>query len=339
MKRALITGITGQDGSYLADLLLSKPDYEVHGLVRRSSSLNRQRIDHLFSADPSITGRFQLHYADLADASSLAMVMEQIRPDEVYNLGGAEPRPRLVRSAAVHGRRRRPGYVAAARGRAATEPQPTGEVLPGVELGDVRLGAAAAGPRHAIPSPQPVRVCQALRPLADDQLPRGVWPVRVLGHPVQPREPPAGRVVRHPQGDAWSRADQGGPAEEARHGQPGGQARLGIRRRLCRGDVVNAPAGDSPTTTSSPPARPTPCASSSRWRSPHSTSTTAISSSSITKYTRPSEVDVLLGDATKARKVLGWKPKVDFPGLVKMMIESDLELARRERYVSTYSHK
>ena len=57
------------------------------------------------------------------------------------------------------------------------------------------------------------------------------------------------------------------------------------------------------------------------------------------KYTRPSEVEVLLGDATKARKVLGWKPKVDFPGLVKMMIESDLELARRERYASTYSHK
>src|SRR5438309_6146067 len=87
MRRALITGITGQDGSYLAELLLSKPDYEVHGLVRRSSSLNRQRIDHLFARDSSQGERFHLHYADLADASSLAMVMEQIRPDEVYNLG------------------------------------------------------------------------------------------------------------------------------------------------------------------------------------------------------------------------------------------------------------
>ena len=87
MKRALITGITGQDGSYLAELLLSKPDYEVHGLVRRSSSLNRQRIDHIFAADPAIAGRFQLHYADLADASSLSMVLDQVRPDEVYNLG------------------------------------------------------------------------------------------------------------------------------------------------------------------------------------------------------------------------------------------------------------
>ena len=83
----MITGITGQDGSYLAELLLGKTDYEVHGLVRRSSSLNRQRIDHLFARDPSIHERFHLHYADLADASSLAMAMEQVRPDEVYNLG------------------------------------------------------------------------------------------------------------------------------------------------------------------------------------------------------------------------------------------------------------
>src|SRR5947209_16488780 len=86
MKHALITGITGQDGSYLAELLLSKPDYVVHGLVRRSSTLNRQRIDHL-SADEAYRDRFFLHYADLADASSLAMLMEQVRPDEVYNLG------------------------------------------------------------------------------------------------------------------------------------------------------------------------------------------------------------------------------------------------------------
>src|SRR3954467_9190200 len=87
MKRALITGITGQDGSYLAEFLLSRPDYEVHGLVRRSSSLNRQRIDPIFQGDPSVKDRFHLHYADLADASSLAMLMEQVRPDEVYNLG------------------------------------------------------------------------------------------------------------------------------------------------------------------------------------------------------------------------------------------------------------
>src|SRR5947208_2566416 len=87
MKRALITGITGQDGSYLAEFLLGKPDYEVHGLVRRSSTMNRQRIDHIFRGKPHVAERFHLHYADLADASSLSQIMEQVRPDEVYNLG------------------------------------------------------------------------------------------------------------------------------------------------------------------------------------------------------------------------------------------------------------
>src|SRR4051794_11958687 len=93
MKRALITGITGQDGSYLAEFLLGKPEYEVHGLVRRSSSMNRSRIDHLTTPDRNDTfpadlaDRFHLHYADLADASSLSSIMERVRPDEVYNLG------------------------------------------------------------------------------------------------------------------------------------------------------------------------------------------------------------------------------------------------------------
>ena len=86
MKKALITGITGQDGSYLAEFLLEREDYEVHGLVRRSSSLNRQRIDHLFHT-PGNESRFHLHYADLADAANMASLMESIRPDEVYNLG------------------------------------------------------------------------------------------------------------------------------------------------------------------------------------------------------------------------------------------------------------
>ncbi len=84
MKRALITGITGQDGSYLAELLLDK-GYEVHGIVRRSSTFNRHRIDHLRSDDES-RGRFRLHYGDLVDAESLMAVLSETRPDEIYNL-------------------------------------------------------------------------------------------------------------------------------------------------------------------------------------------------------------------------------------------------------------
>ena len=86
MKRALITGITGQDGSYLAEFLLAK-GYEVHGIKRRASSLNTQRIDHLFE-DPHIqNARFKLHYGDLTDTSNLTRLIRDIEPDEIYNLG------------------------------------------------------------------------------------------------------------------------------------------------------------------------------------------------------------------------------------------------------------
>jgi GDPmannose 4,6-dehydratase len=81
---ALITGITGQDGSYLAELLLDK-GYEVHGVVRRASTFNRQRIDHL-RARPEVASRFHLHYGDLGDTESLTTILAAVRPDEVYNL-------------------------------------------------------------------------------------------------------------------------------------------------------------------------------------------------------------------------------------------------------------
>ena len=86
MKKALVTGITGQDGSYLAELLLSK-GYEVFGLVRRSSSFNTERIDHLYK-DPHEEGvRLRLIYGDLNDASSLNQIVRSVQPDEIYNLG------------------------------------------------------------------------------------------------------------------------------------------------------------------------------------------------------------------------------------------------------------
>jgi GDPmannose 4,6-dehydratase len=86
MKKALITGVTGQDGSYLAEFLLEK-GYEVHGIKRRASLFNTQRVDHIYE-DPHVEhSRFRLHYGDLTDSSNLTRVLAQIRPDEVYNLG------------------------------------------------------------------------------------------------------------------------------------------------------------------------------------------------------------------------------------------------------------
>ena len=86
MKKALITGVTGQDGSYLAELLLEK-GYEVHGIKRRASSFNTERIDHIYE-DPQVEdGRFRLHYGDLSDTSNLTRIISEVEPDEVYNLG------------------------------------------------------------------------------------------------------------------------------------------------------------------------------------------------------------------------------------------------------------
>eukprot|EP01036_Dinobryon_divergens_P061039 gene61039-81385_t len=85
MKKALITGITGQDGAYLAELLLNK-GYKVHGIKRRSSFFNTDRIDHLYR-DPHESGvRLFLHYGDLTDSSSLIRIIQQVQPDEIYNL-------------------------------------------------------------------------------------------------------------------------------------------------------------------------------------------------------------------------------------------------------------
>ncbi|MDC1445363.1 GDP-mannose 4,6-dehydratase [Amylibacter sp.] len=86
MKKAIITGVTGQDGSYLAEFLLQK-GYEVHGIKRRASSFNTQRIDHIFE-DPHVEkARFKLHYGDLSDSSNLTRIISEVEPDEIYNLG------------------------------------------------------------------------------------------------------------------------------------------------------------------------------------------------------------------------------------------------------------
>src|SRR3569833_2628181 len=86
MKKALVTGITGQDGSYLAELLLEK-GYEVHGIIRRASTFNTSRIDHLYR-DPHVNGvRLFLHYGDLADSVQMVKLLYDLQPDEIYNLG------------------------------------------------------------------------------------------------------------------------------------------------------------------------------------------------------------------------------------------------------------
>ena len=85
MKKAIITGITGQDGSYLAELLLNK-DYEVHGIIRRSSSFNTGRIQHLYEDPQAKSKQLHLHYGDVTDSSNLCALISKVKPNEIYNL-------------------------------------------------------------------------------------------------------------------------------------------------------------------------------------------------------------------------------------------------------------
>jgi GDPmannose 4,6-dehydratase len=337
MRRALITGITGQDGSYLAELLLSKPDYEVHGLVRRSSSLNRQRIDHIFAAEPSVADRFRLHYADLADASSLSLVLEQVRPHEVYNLG-AQSHVRV----------------------SFDQPLYTADV---VGLGTLRLLEAV----RQLNRSQPVKFYQA----SSSEMYGSAPPPQGLDTPFHPRSPYAcAKLHAHWQTinyrEAYGLFACSGILfnhESPRRGESFvtrkvtlGAARIkeGLQSKLVMGNLEAKRdwgfAGDYVKAMWMMLQQDRPddyVVATGETHSVHELLERAFSLLDLDyrefvefdpRYTRPSEVEVLLGDATKARQVLGWKPEVDFEGLVKMMVENDLELARRERYARTYSH-
>ncbi len=334
MKRALITGITGQDGSYLAEFLLSKPDYEVHGLVRRSSSLNRQRIDHIFQ-DSDKASRFHLHYADLADASSLAMVMEQIQPTEIYNLG-AQSHVRV----------------------SFDQPLYTADV---VGLGTLRILEAA---RH-LNRTQPVRFYQA----SSSEMYGSAAPPQGLDTPFHPRSPYAcAKLYGHWQTinyrEAYNLFACSGILfnhESPRRGEAFvtrkitlGAARIkeGLQKKLVMGNLDAKRdwgfAGDYVRAMWLMLQQDKPDDFVVATGETHAVSEfLEICFTELgldyrdyvvfdPKYTRPSEVDVLLGDPTKAKKVLGWEPEVSFRGLVKMMLEHDLELAKREKFALGY---
>jgi GDPmannose 4,6-dehydratase len=338
MRRSLITGITGQDGSYLAEFLLSKPDYEVHGLVRRSSSLNRQRIDHLFARDPSVHERFHLHYADLADASSMSMLMEQVRPDEVYNLG-AQSHVRV----------------------SFDQPLYTADV---VGLGSLRILEAV---RHLNLS-QPVKFYQA----SSSEMYGSAPPPQGLDTPFHPRSPYAcAKLYAHWQTinyrEAYGLFACSGILfnhESPRRGESFvtrkvtlGATRIkeGLQKKLVMGNLDSKRdwgfAGDYVRAMWLMLQQEKPddyVVATGETYSVREFLELAFSCLDLDyrefvefdpKYTRPSEVDVLLGDASKTRATLGWKPDVDFRGLVKMMIEHDLELARREKFAKTYKSR
>ena len=335
MKRALVTGITGQDGSYLAEFLLARGDYEVHGLVRRSSSLNRQRIDHLLSRDSDARNRFFLHYADLADASSLTHVVDGIRPDEVYNLG-AQSHVRVSFDQPIY----------------------TADV---VGVGTLRLLEAV----RKLSVTHPVRFYQA----SSSEMFGSAPPPQSLDTPFHPRSPYAcAKLYAHWQTvnyrEAYGLFACSGILFN--HESPRrvesfvtrkvtlGATRIkeGLQRKLVMGNLESKRdwgfAGDYVRAMWMMLQQDTPddyVVATGETHSIHELLEVAFGAVGLDyrdyvefdpRYTRPSEVDVLLGDPTKAQKELGWKAEVDFKSLITMMVESDLELARRERHAQSY---
>ena len=240
MPSALITGITGQDGSYLAELLLEK-GYEVHGMVRRASTEKFDRIEHL-------RDRITLHQADLLDERSLRRRAARGQAGR-----GLQPRGDVVRGGLVdpadadrrvHRRRRHPHARGGARG------LPRDALLPGVELGDVRQGPGDPADRDdAVLPALALRRGEGLRAPHHGQLPRVLRPLRGLGDPVQPRVPAPWPGVRDPQDHVARRGDQARPALRARARQPRRTPRLGLCEGLRRGDVADAPARHGPRTS------------------------------------------------------------------------------------------
>lgn len=339
MKRALITGITGQDGSYLAELLLDK-GYEVHGIIRRSSSFNTERIDRLYQ-DPHQKGAlFFLHYGDLCDGTVLRRILERVRPDEVYNLG-AQSHVRV----------------------SFDEPEYTVDVI---AMGTLRVLEAIRDFRER--TGKDVRLYQAG---SSEMFGKATEIPQSETTPFYPRSPyAAAKVYAHWQTvnyrEAYDLFACNGILfnhESPRRGETfvtrkvtraATRIKLGLQEKLHLGNLEAKRdwgfAGDYVEAMWLMLQQDEPddyVIATGKNYSVKEFVTSVFSRLDLDwekyvetdpRYFRPTEVDELLGNSEKAMKKLGWKPKVDFDGLIEMMIESDMELARQEKTLQEAGH-
>ena len=340
-RKALVTGITGQDGSYLAELLLQQglrgPRHRPP-LARASTPTGSTTS----TATRTSTGvRLFLHYGDLIDAGRADQAALRAPAGRDLQPRRAEPRARLLRHPGVHGRRHRRSARCACSRRSAS-PGVDDALLPGV------LVARCSAPRRRRRRRRRRSIRAARTPCAkvfaywaDGELPRGVRHVRLQRHPLQPRVAAPRRDLRHAQDHARRRAHQGRAAGQALPRQPRRQARLGLRGRLRRGDVADAPGRRARRLRRSPPARRTRCASSSSSRSRTPGSTGSRTSRSTRATSGPPRSTCCSATRRKARERLGWEPKVGFEELVRIMVDADVtaledQLAGK---VTRYSHE
>ncbi|HBI23470.1 MAG TPA: GDP-mannose 4,6-dehydratase [Nitrospiraceae bacterium] len=340
MKKALLSGITGQDGSYLVELLLSR-GYEVHGIIRRSSTFNTGRIDHLYR-DPHIPeAKLFLHYGDLSDGTALRRVIEHVQPDEIYNLGAQS-------------------HVMVS----FEEPEYTVDVD---ALGTLRLLEAMRDYQER--RGKKVRFYQA----ASSEM---FGKVREIPQkettPFYPRSPyGCAKVFAHWQTvnyrEAYGIFACNGILfnhESPRRGETfvtrkitraATRIKLGLQDKLYLGNLEARRdwgfAGDYVEAMWLILQQDEPDDYVIATGETHSVKEfveKVFNSLELEwekhvqidhRYFRPTEVDILMGDATKAREKLGWEPKVRFEDLVKMMVEHDMELASQEKTLRDAGHR
>lgn len=328
---ALITGITGQDGSYLAEFLLGKR-YEVHGVVRRSSSFATGRIDHLRRGNEPGHQGLELHYGDMGDGTGLRRIIEQVRPDEIYNLA-AQSHVRI----------------------SFDQPEYTADV---VGLGTLRLLEAVRdyNKRHG----RNIRFYQAG---SSEMFGRATEVPQRETTTFHPRSPYAcAKVYAHWQTvnyrEAYGLFAVNGILfnhESPRRGEnfvtrkitrSAARIKLGLQQKLILGNLDAKRdwgfAGDYVQAMWLMLQQENPqdyLIATGETHSVREFLERAFDRLKLDwrryveadpRYLRPSEVDLLCGDASNARRVLGWQPKVNFEELVAMMVDADVELAERE---------
>src|SRR5215469_15156389 len=326
-KRALIIGITGQDGSYLAELLVGKL-YEVHGLIRRASLLNTDRIDHMYRDPHSIGAVVRLHYGDLTDASTLRRVLENVEPDEVYNLG-AQSHVRVSFDMAEY----------------------TADV---VAMGTLRVIESLRD--HVAHRGRSVRYYQA----GSSEMFGAAPPPQNEKTPFFPRSPyGVGKLAAHwfavNYREAYNLFICNGILfnhESPRRGETfvtrkitraAGRIKLGLQDSLylgnldARRDWGYAKEYVEMMWLMLQQDKPDDYVVATNGT--HSVKEFCQETFGLlgldwekyvkhdARYERPAEVDLLIGDPAKAAKQLGWSPKVTFEEIVRSMVEHDLELA------------
>ena len=333
MKKALITGITGQDGSYLAELLLGK-GYEVHGIIRRSSSFNTERIDHLYK-DPHEPGRrLFLHYGDLTDGAGLRQILADTQPDEIYNLG-AQSHVRVSFD--------QPVYTA--------QVDAVGTVRLLQAIHDTSLKArfyqASSSEMFGNVREIPQKETTPFHPRS----PYGCAKVYGFWQTVNYRESYGmfccnGILFNH------ESPRRGETFVTRKITRAATRIKESLQDKLYLGNLDAKRdwgfAGDYVAAMWLMLRQDEPddyVVATGQTHSVREFLNLAFDRIELdwkkyvevdTRYLRPAEIDVLQGDASKARRVLGWKPQVSFEELVAMMIDADWKLAKQERLLAEH---